>query len=161
MCGHRGDDPGAAVHLGQARERGRHPLERHPEREDAASVDRGRDPVARQLGERRDLVEQQLLHRVRRQPVALDRPLARAADGEETRVLPRAVVREKARAAPLLGAELEVGLRRRRVGEQVARRLELLGLRAMRRAGDRDLDSETSARSRASGSAWIGFDEER
>ena len=147
---------------GEARERVRHPLEGHPEGEDAAAVDRGRDLVARQLGRAATSSRSSCCIGWPSQPVALDRPPAGAADGEEARVLAGAVVREQARPAALLGAELEVGLGRRR-----RRRAGCAPPRAA--AGSARCDAQaiasstsvTSSRSRASGSAWIGFDEER
>jgi hypothetical protein len=48
-------------------------------------------------------------------------------------------VRQEARAAAVLRPELEVGLGRRRLLQQAAGSLELRRLRAMRRAGDREL----------------------
>ena len=129
--GHRGDDPCAALDPREARERVRHPLERHPEREHAAAVDRGRDLVARRA--RRAAAtssSSSCCIGCVRQPVALDRPAAGAADGEEAGVLAGAVVREEARPAALLRAELEVGLRRRRAASSRLRGgLELLAAR--------------------------------
>ena len=55
---HRRDDPGAAVELGEPRERVRHPLERQPEGEHAAAVDRDGHVVRRHLGGGGDLGEE-------------------------------------------------------------------------------------------------------
>ena len=71
---------------------------------------------------------------------------------------PGAVVLEPRR----LGAALEVVLRRLRLREQAAHRLELLRTMEVRGARDRDLGSRRDrAAPGSSGSAWIGFAELR
>ena len=108
----------AAVELGQTGERRRHPLEGERERHDAAAVDGGRD--VRHLRGLGDLLVECLLQRVLGEAVARRLPAARAADGEKARVLPRAVVVDRARRAALLLPALEVVLRRRSLREQAA-----------------------------------------
>ena len=87
------------------------------------------------LGRCGDLGEHRLLARMRREPVALDRPAALAAEEQHRRVLARAVVLEPRR----LRAALEVVLGRARLREQALHRLELIGPVQVRRARDRDL----------------------
>ena len=122
----------------EAREAGEglgHPLERERERHDAAAVDRGGHRLLPNLGSSRDLPQHRMLAGVRRQPIAGGLPLLGPAEGEHPGVLARAVVLEARR----LGPALEVVLRGRRLREQAADELELLGASEMRRARDRDL----------------------
>ncbi len=96
--------------------------------------------VGAQLCRVRDLLMEELLHRVVGEAVARFGHLRGVADGEKARVLAGAVVRQRPRLAPLLETALEIVLGRRRPREQAGDGLELLRRGAMRRAGDRELD---------------------
>ncbi len=135
MRAHRVGRTQAAVERLEPGEGVRHPLERQRVRHDAAAVDRGRHRLGLDLGRRRDLREHRLLERVRRQPVALRRPVVDATEEQHRRVLPGAVVLE----ARGLRAALEVVLGRVGLREEALHRLELIRPMEMRGAGDRDL----------------------
>ena len=158
MLAHRGGDPGAAVDLLEAREHQRHPLEREREGDDAAAVDGRRHLVDLDVGGGRDHVAARMLDRVRVEPVAAARPAVGAAEREHAGVLAGAVVLERRR----LGAALELSLVGRRLREQAAHGVELLGRGEVRGGGDRDLlRGQVVARASTSGIAWNGFAEER
>ena len=91
--GHRGRRSGRRRRASRAARTSTPSARAEREGEDAAAVDRGREP-RRGLSSAASATSsmEQLLHRVSAKPVALDRPPARAADGEEAGVLAGAVV---------------------------------------------------------------------
>src|SRR3954453_14676276 len=105
---HRRGDPVAAVERLEPRERARGTLEWDREGDDAAAVDPGAALAGFELGRRRDLAEQELLQRMIRVPVALDRPAVRAAGGEHPRVLAGAVVVDRLGRAVVLDAAVQL-----------------------------------------------------
>ena len=102
--------------------------------------------------------EQLLLQRMRREPVAARLEPARPADGEEARVLARAVVLDRrrrprpSRARPRSPARLR-GARGRRRAAPGGARCEAHAIAISR--------SPRSGRARTSGSAWSGLADER
>ena len=135
MGAHRVRGAQAAVERLEPGEGVRHPLERQRVRHDAAAVDSRRHRLGLDLGRRSDLREHRLLEWVRRQSVALRRPVVDATEQQHRRVLPGAVVLE----AGGLRAALEVVLGRVGLREQALHGLELVRPMEMRGAGDRDL----------------------
>ena len=103
-----------------------------------------------------------LLHRMVGQAVALGRPAVRAAEGEHAGVLAGAVVEDlsaaggppagRARGRPRSAGAFASSARTAAIWSSVAR-CEAEAIARSR--------SSRSSRARASGSAWIGFDEER
>ena len=130
-----------ALELGEPRERVRHALERKGEGGDAAAVDADRDHSRIDLRGCRHLVEHDPLARMLEEPVALCRPSSRTAESEQARMLSGAVVLDPRRSGVgSTRSALEVVYAGRRLREQAAHDLELLGTCQMRGAGDCDLD---------------------
>ena len=103
--------------------------------DDPAAVDRRRQRRGVDLGRGGHLGEHRFLARMSGEAVALGGPAVLAAEQEHRGVLSGAVVLEPSR----LGAALELVLARRRLREQRADGLELIGAVKVRRAGDGDL----------------------
>ena len=94
--------------------------------------------------------------------IRVERPAVCAAGGEHPGVLARAVVPERAVRAAVLRAALEVADLCSGAREQLPHRGELRRLGLVRGARDRELVRRRGRRSpRASGTAWIGFRDER
>ena len=133
----------AADELGPRAHRGADPRRRARQQRSGAARASSRTSAHRSRRSRRLAVAEQLgdplLQRMRGVAIRMQRPVVRPARGEHARVLAGAVVAELPVGTALLQAVLEVVDRRTGAREHLAHGRELRGLRAMRRAGDRDL----------------------
>jgi hypothetical protein len=136
---HRRGDASGAVQLVEARERGRHPLQRHRERDHAAAVDRRGDHLRGQARRRRDLGEKQTLERMLGPAVPARLPAAGATESQHPGVLARAVVIEPLGRATLLEATLQLLLGGRRLREEGANGGDLIFVGEVRSGSDREV----------------------
>ena len=156
---HRRDNPRAALEPRQLGERVGAAVEGQREGRHAAAVDRDRH-LAGVDARRRAATSRAVssLQRMRREPVAARLEAARAADGEEARVLARAVVLDRRR----------VGVRSRGRPRSRARAASSARTASSCSGGARCeaqaiaiSRSSRSGLARTSGSAWSGFADER